>query len=107
VRVGGGCAINIVEAFALDVNLAALIVLDAGEIGTKVYGDQLSAFGWETGGGAIVRFKQRYGIRMGADYRRYLLDFGKSTNPTWVLPKKGTDEYLRATLSFVYSLPGK
>jgi hypothetical protein len=107
VRLGAGCAINIVEAFGLDVNFGALIVLDAGEIGTKTYADKLSAFAWEAGGGMIVRFKQRYGIRMGADYRRYLLDFGKSTNPTWVLPKKGTDEYLRATLSFVYSLPGK
>lgn len=106
VRVGAGCIINIVEAFALDVNLAALIVLDTGEIGTKTFGDQLTAFSWETSGGAIVRFKQRYGIRMGADFRRYLLDFGKSTNATWMLPKKATDDYLRATLSFVYMLPG-
>jgi TolB-like protein len=106
VRGGLGCVVNLVDAFGFDVNFGALIVLDAGEIGTATYAEKLSAFAWEAGGGATVRFKERYGIRMGADFRRYNLDFGGSTNATWVLPKKANDDYLRATLSFIYALPG-
>jgi hypothetical protein len=107
VRLGAGAVVNLVEAFGFDLGFGYLIVLDAGEIGSATYASKLSSSAWEIGGGATVRFKQRFGIRMSADFRRYQLDFGDSTNAMWVLPKTATDDYLRATLSFLYLMPGK
>lgn len=104
-RIGAGVILRLVEMFHVDVAFGALPVLDAGPIGKKRYASKLGAFGWEVGGGVSVYVKQVYGIRAGAEFRRYQLDFNKSESK-YDLPKKGTDDYLRATLSFVYVLPG-
>lgn len=106
VRLGVGTLVNIVEAFNFDVSFGYLIVLDTGEIGTSKYGSDLSAGAWEIGGGATFRFKEVYGVRAGVDFRRYNLDFGDSENANVTLPKSATDDYMRATVSFVYFLPG-
>jgi hypothetical protein len=107
VRLNAGTLIHIVRAFSLDVSASYLIVLSAGEFATKTYADDLSVYGWEVGGGATYRIKDAYGIRIGAEFRRYAFDTGKSDNEELILPKGGHDDYLRATLSFVYALEGK
>jgi hypothetical protein len=106
VRFGAGVLLKLHAMFALDAAFGYLLVLDTGKIGTKQYAQKLEANGWEVGGGATVKIKHVYGIRLGAEFRRYKLDTGKSENDDWILPKGGTDDYLTATLSFVYSLPG-
>jgi hypothetical protein len=105
VRIGAGVILRLVEMFHLDAAFAFLPVLSAGPIGNKRYAEKLGAYAWEVGGGASVYIKQVYGIRAGAEYRRYQLDFNKSQSK-YTLPKDGTDDYLRITLSFVYVLPG-
>jgi hypothetical protein len=92
--------------FSLDVAFGYLLVLDTGKFGTKQYAQKLDAYGIEVGGGATVKFKQVYGVRLGAEFRIFGLDTGKSQNDDWTLPKGGSDKYLTTTLSFVYSLPG-
>jgi TolB-like protein len=106
VRLGAGALLRLVEMFELDFAFNFLIVVDTGSLGTKKYAEKLGGYGWEVGGGATVRFKQRYGVRLGAEFRRYTLDTNKSENDDVKLPKGVGDDYLRATLSFVYSLPG-
>ncbi|HEX6244231.1 MAG TPA: hypothetical protein VFZ61_25115, partial [Polyangiales bacterium] len=105
-RFGAGVLMRLHEMFALDVAFGYLLVLDTGAFGTKRYAEKLDAFGWEVGAGATVKFKQVYGVRLGAEFRRYSLDMGKSENDDLDLPKSGNDDFLTATLSFVYSLPG-
>jgi hypothetical protein len=107
IRIGVGTLIHIVRAFSLDVGAGYLIVLSTGEFGKKRYAEDLSAYGWEISGGATYRIRDAYGIRMGAEFRRYGLDTGKSENDRVLLPKEGRDDYLRLTLAFVYALEGK
>jgi hypothetical protein len=106
VRLGAGVLVRLVEMFQLDAAFGFLILVDTGPIGTKRYAEKLGGYGWEVGGGATVTFKERYGVRLGAEFRRYSLDTNKSENTKTILPKDATDDYLRATLSFVYTLPG-
>ena len=106
VRLGVGTLVNIVDVFNFDVSFGYLLVLDSGDIGSKAYASDLSTKAWEIGGGATYRIKEVYGVRAGVDFRRYNLDFGKSDNAALVLPKSATDDYLRATVSFVYFMPG-
>jgi hypothetical protein len=98
--------VRLVEMFQLDAAFGFLILVDTGPFGTKRYAEKLGGYGWEVGGGATVTFKERYGVRLGAEFRRYSLDTKKSENTKLILPKDATDDYLRATLSFVYTLPG-
>jgi hypothetical protein len=107
IRLSAGTLIHILRSFSLDVAAGYLIVLSAGELGKKRYADDLSAYGWEVGGGATYRIRDQYGIRVGAEYRRYAFDTGKSKNDKVILPKGGHDDFLRLTLSFVYALEGK
>lgn len=104
-RLGAGTVVNILDSFNFDVGFSYLLVLDSGDVGSKAYASDLSTKGWEVGGGATVRFKEVYGVRAGVDFRRYNLDF-KSMNASLLLPSSATDDYLRATVSFVYYLPG-
>jgi hypothetical protein len=107
IRIGAGTLIHILRSFSLDVGAGYLIVVSAGELGKKRYASDLSVYGWEVGGGATYRIRDQYGIRVGAEFRRYAFDTGKSTNDKLILPKGGHDDYLRLTLSFVYALEGK
>jgi hypothetical protein len=107
IRLSAGTLIHIVRAFSLDVAGGYLIVVSAGELGKKRYADDLSVYGWEVSGGATYRIQDEYGIRLGAEFRRYAFDTGKSENENVVLPKSGHDDFLRLTLSFVYALEGK
>lgn len=107
IRFGAGIAVNIVDAFSVDVTLGYLYVISAGELEEPKYGEDVDTRGWEAGVGALWRIKGPYGLRLGLDYRRYAYDFGLSDS-TMVqrLPRTGTDSYLRLTLAFVYSLAG-
>lgn len=105
-RFGVGTLIKLVDVFTIDVSFGYLYVLDTGEIGTATFAKDATAWGWEVGGGAMVRIKQVFGIRLAADFRRYSLNMHGSENSRFILPKKASDDYLRTTLSFVYMLPG-
>jgi hypothetical protein len=105
IRVGVGTAIYLVEWLGLDVNLAYLHVLDAGEINERAYAGNLGAHAFEFGGALVTRFKESFGVRLGVDFRRYVLDFGNTTGPQ-ALPQEGADHYLRTTLAFEFVLPG-
>jgi hypothetical protein len=107
IRLSAGTLIHILRAFSLDIAAGYLIVVSTGELGKKRYAEDLSAYGWEIGGGGTYRIRDAYGIRLGAEFRRYGFDTGKSENDRVVLPKSGHDDYLRLTLAFVYALPGK
>jgi TolB-like protein len=107
IRFNVGTAVNLVEWLSLDVNFGYLVVLGVGELGNKNFGEDVTAKAWEAGGGALVRFTPEWGMRLALDYRRYKYDFGLSDNPGTVLPKSGTDGYLRLTLAVVYALPGQ
>jgi len=106
IRLGLGTAINPVEWLSLDVAFAYLPVLGTGELSEARYGDKVETGAWEAGAGALVRFKEVYGVRAGLDFRRYKYDFGLSNNAAIQLPTTGTDSYLRLTVAFVYNMPG-
>lgn len=108
VRLGASTVVRIVDAFNFDVGVGYLIVMNTGQFGSSEYASKLSAKGWEIGAGATVRFKERFGLRLGVDFRRYKLDPGQpvSDDGTWIMPNSATDDYLKSTLSFVYTLPG-
>lgn len=109
VRIGLGTAIHLVEWLYLDVNVAYLHVLDAGEIASNTYDPNLSTRGLEFGGAVVTRFKEVYGLKLGVDFRRYAFDFsgGQAANNGPRLPSgAGSDHYLRMTLAFVFFLPG-
>jgi hypothetical protein len=107
IRIGAGTAINLVDWLAFDVNFAYLPVFGAGELEDKEFGEDVSTSAWEAGFGALFHFNDAWGARFALDYRRYKYDFGLSDNPGTVLPKSGTDGYLRMTLAAVYTLPGQ
>jgi hypothetical protein len=107
IRLGVGTLINLVRSFNLDVGFGYLIVFSAGELGKKRYATDLSTYGWEVEGGATYRVQDAYGLRLGAAFRRYAFDTNKSENDRVILPKGGHDDYLRLTISFVYTLGGK
>jgi TolB-like protein len=107
IRIGAGTSINLVDWLAFDVNFAYLLVLGAGELEDANFGEDVSTTGWEAGGGALVRFNEVWGARLALDYRRYKYDFGLSDNPGTVLPKSGTDGYLRLSAAVVFTLPGE
>lgn len=107
IRFNVGTAIHLVEWLSLDVSFGYLLVLSVGELSNKNFGEDVQTKAWEAGGGALVRFTPEWGARLAVDYRRYSYDFGLSDNPDTVLPKSGTDGYLRLTLSAVYALPGQ
>jgi TolB-like protein len=106
IRLGLGTAINLVEWLSFDVSFAYLPVLGTGELSEPEYGDKVSTGAWEAGAGALVRFKETYGVRTSLDFRRYNYDFGLSNNEAIQLPSTGTDSYLRLTIAFMYNMPG-
>jgi TolB-like protein/opacity protein-like surface antigen len=106
-RVGAGTVINIAESFAFDVSFAYLPVFGTGELEEPRFGEDVSTKGWEAGAGALVRFKEVYGLRLALDYRRYGYNFGLSDSEMLDrLPRSGRDGYLRLGLFFVYNVPG-
>ncbi|HEX5661085.1 MAG TPA: hypothetical protein VFX59_28030 [Polyangiales bacterium] len=106
IRFNVGTAINLVDWLAFDVNFGYLLVLGVGELSDPNYGEDVQTTAWEAGGGAIVKFTPEWAARLAIDYRRYKYDFGLSDNPDTVLPKSGTDGYLRLTLAAIWTLPG-
>jgi TolB-like protein len=107
IRFNVGTAINLVDWLSFDVNFGYLVVLGVGELSDDNYGEDVQTKAFEAGGGALVKFTPEWGARFALDYRRYKYDFGLSDNPDTVLPKSGTDAYLRLTLAAVYTLPGQ
>lgn len=107
VRLNVGTLIHILRELSLDVAGGYLIVVSSGEIGKKRYADDLSAYGWEVSGGVTYRFLDAYGVRVGAEFRRYAFNMKTSDNDRVILPTGGKDDYLRLSLSFVYALEGK
>ncbi len=107
IRINLGTAINLVDWLSFDVNFGYLIVMSVGELSNQNFGEDVQTKAWEAGAGALVKFTPEWGARIGVDYRRYKYDFGLSDNPDTVLPKDGTDGYLRLTLSAVYSMAGQ
>lgn len=105
-RFGAGTLLHLIEALSLDIQLAYLYVLNVGDLASSKFAPDATAKAFEAGAGATVRIKQVYGVRVGLDFRRYFIDFGESPTPG-ALPSTGTDDYLRATLAFVYTIPGK
>jgi TolB-like protein len=107
IRFNVGTAIALVDWLSFDFNFGYLLVLDVGELGDPNFGEDVQTKAWEAGGGALVKFTPEWGARIALDYRRYKYDFGLSDNTSTVLPKSGTDGYLRMTLSAVFALPGQ
>lgn len=106
IRLGIGTAINLVDWLALDVSFAYMPVLGVGQLGEKQYGNEVETGAWEAGAGVLARFKETYGARVAIDYRHYKHDFGLANNMDVILPKSGTDTYLRLTASFMWAMPG-
>jgi TolB-like protein len=106
VRIGLGTAIHLVDWLSLDVNAAYLYVLDTGEIGGKAFAQDLKAKAFEFGGAMTTQFTEAYGLRLGVDFRRYVLDFSEASSISYMLPDTGSDHYLRTTLAFVYRMAG-
>ena len=106
VRLGGGVAVHIIEQLTLDVSLAYFLTLSTGDLESAAYASDASASAFQAVLGAIVRFTDAYGMRVDFDFTRYYQDFGSSSNPTFMLPDSGTDDYRRLTLAFVYTLGG-
>jgi hypothetical protein len=80
IRLGLGTAINLVEWLSLDVSFAYLPVLGTGALSEARYGDKVETVAWEAGAGALVRFKEVYGVRAGLDFRRYKYDTAASAD---------------------------
>jgi hypothetical protein len=110
VRLGVGTGIKIIDALSLDVALAYLIVLDAGEIASDAYFPDASVSAFEAQGGIAWYFGSAYGARLGVDFRRYSADLKPDAAVTQPggqkLADSATDDYLRFTLSFIYRLRG-
>jgi hypothetical protein len=106
VRLGGGVAVHIIEQLTLDVSLAYFLTLSTGDLESAAYASDASASAFQAVLGANVRFTDANGMRVDFDFTRYYQDFGSSSNPTFMLPDSGTDDYRRLTLAFVYTLGG-
>jgi TolB-like protein len=109
VRIGAGTAIKFVDWLSFDLAFAYLFVLDAGELQKPEFAPDVSLGAWEAGAAFVLHLKEIYGVKLGIDYRRYKYDFAltDTTNEdATMLPNSGTDGYLRATLNFIFKLPG-
>jgi len=108
VRIGAGTGIKIIEALSLDVGLAYLFVLDAGDLTSDKYFSKASVGGFEAGAGVLVKIKGPYAVRAGIDWRRYFFDLKPDSSKVQPGGQKladgATDDYLRFTASFVYML---
>lgn len=105
-RLGLGSAIFVADWMTLDLAAAYLHVLDAGEIGSSRFAPELSTRAFEFSAGLVGYMKERFGLRLGVDFRRYAFEFGKNAAGTLELPAGGSDHYLRVTAAFVYRLAG-
>jgi len=105
-RFGAGAALLLGERVTLDANIAYLLGLSTGDLESAAFAPGAKANAFEVGAGLAVWFKEVYGMRFAADYRSYGQDFGGANSLAVMLPKSGTDSYLRTMLAFVYRMPG-
>jgi len=107
-RLGLGTALKIVDALSLDVGLAYLFVLDAGDLTSKSYFPKADVRGYEAGAGAVVQIAGPLAVRGAVDWRRYAFDLKPDASKIQPggqkLADRATDDYLRFTISLVFSL---